>query len=355
MIKANEYHKYIFFPLALFYWGIVFWRNLFYNLNFFVIQKISCKVISIGNISVGGTGKTPTVIYLASLLVKLGIKVSILSRGYGRDTKGLLLVSSGEGTLVNNWKHCGDESYMMAKKLNNVPILVDENRRRGSLYLVKKFKPEIIIMDDGFQHRALGRDLDIVLINGGDRVNDHRLLPYGILREPWNNIKRADVIVVTKKKPDPLLQRKLKETSLPIFETRVTPIIRYSSPTSTKKVMGNDNVYLASGLGNPEFFRTTVEHMGFNVCGVKNFPDHYFYKKKDLLSIEKKAKDKGASHILTTEKDWLKIKELGPTFPFGIVDMKIRILNEETLLQMIGLTSYLDLSHSPSEDHAYES
>ena len=82
---------------------------------------------------------------------------------------------------------------------------------------------------------------------------------------------------------------------------------------------------------------------------------HYFYKKKDLLSIEKKAKDKGASHILTTEKDWLKIKELGPTFPFGIVDMKIRILNEETLLQMIGLKSYLDLSHTPSEDHSYES
>ena len=102
------------------------------------------KVISVGNISVGGTGKTPTVIYLASLLGKLGIKVAILSRGYGRNTKGLVLASEGGGGLLCNWQECGDEPYMMAEKLTNVPILVDENRYRGSLYLVKRFNPEII-------------------------------------------------------------------------------------------------------------------------------------------------------------------------------------------------------------------
>ena len=181
MTKTKEFHKYLLFPLALLYWGIIFWRNLFYNFNFFITHKIKSKVISVGNISLGGTGKTPVVIFLALLLSKTGRKVAILSRGYGRATKGLFLVSKGDGLILCSWEDCGDEPYMMAQKLPNLPILVDENRYRGSLYLEKNFNPDIIIMDDGFQHRALHRDLDIVLVNGGDNINNHRLLPYGIL------------------------------------------------------------------------------------------------------------------------------------------------------------------------------
>lgn len=337
MKKTKEYQKYILFPLALFYWVVVFWRNLFYNLNFFTIKKVPCKVISVGNISVGGTGKTPTVIYLASLLGKLGKKVAILSRGYGRNTKGLVLASEGGGGLLCNWKECGDEPYMMAEKLTNVPILVDENRYRGSLYLVKRFNPEIIIMDDGFQHRSLHRDIDILLVNGGDSMSNHKLLPYGMLREPWDNINRANVVMVTKKRPGPLLQRKLKETSLPILQTRVKPLIRYYNLNSTKKMLKKGKAFLASGLGNPGFFKKTVQHLGFKICGEKIFPDHYFFTKNDLLELETKAKTSGASHILTTEKDWLKIKELSPKFSFGIVDMKIRVLNENRLLKLLGI------------------
>ena len=337
MINTKEYQKYILFPLALFYWGVVFWRNLFYNLNFFIIKKAPCKVISVGNISVGGTGKTPTVIYLASLLVKLGKGVAILSRGYGRITNGLILASDGGGEGLCNWKECGDEPYMMAEKLTNVPILVDENRYRGSLYLLKRFNPDIIIMDDGFQHRSLYRDCDIVLVNGADSMSDHKLLPYGILREPWNNIIRADLVMVTKKIPGPLLQRKLKETSLPTFQTKVKPLIRFYNFDSTKKMSKKGRAFLVSGLGNPGFFRETVQHFGFRISGEKKFPDHYFYTKNDILELEIKAKKSGASHILTTEKDWLKIKELSPKFSFGIIDIKIRVLNEKRLLKLLNL------------------
>ena len=336
MIKTKESHRYLLFPLALLYWGIIFWRNLFYNFNFFITHKIKTKVISVGNISLGGTGKTPIVISLALLLTKIGKKVAILSRGYGRTTKGLLLVSKGDGLLCS-WEDCGDEPYMMAQRLNDLPILVDENRHRGSLYLEKNFKPDIIIMDDGFQHRALHRDLDIVLVNGVDNIKNHRLLPYGILREPWNNIKRANVIMVTKKKPNPLLQRKIKEASLPIIHTSVNPVLRYSDIKPRMKANREKSVYLVSGLGNPTFFKKTVEHLGFNICGIKNFQDHYHYKENDIFQLETIAKQSGASLVLTTEKDWLKIKGLRPKMAFGIIDINMRVLNEDIILNLIDL------------------
>ena len=336
MIETKEFHRYLLFPLALLYWGIIFWRNLFYNFNFFITHKIKSKVISIGNISLGGTGKTPVVIFLALLLTKRGRKVAILSRGYGRATKGLFLVSKGDGLILCSWEDCGDEPYMMAQKLPNLPILVDENRHRGSLYLEKNFNPDIIIMDDGFQHRALHRNLDIVLVNGGDNINDHRLLPYGILREPWDNIKRANAIMVTKKKPNPLLQRKIDETSLPIIRTRVNPVLRYSDKKPRVNEVRENSVFLVSGLGNPAFFKKTVEHLGFNICGIKNFQDHYNYKENDILQLETTTKQLGGSLILTTEKDWLKIRRYNPKMIFGIIDINIRVLNEDILLNLIG-------------------
>ena len=164
------------------------------------------------------------VIFLAALFKNLDKKVAILSRGYGRETKGMLLVSRGDGDVLCKWEECGDEPYMIANKLKEVPVLVDENRYRGGLYLTKNFNPDIIIMDDGFQHRALHRDLDIVLIDGGDSISEHRLLPYGKLREPWSNIIRANAIVITKKRPSALIRRKIEETLLPQLYTKFIEI-----------------------------------------------------------------------------------------------------------------------------------
>ena len=336
MRQVKGFHRYILFPLALLYWGIIFCRDFLYNLNFFITYKINSKVISVGNISLGGTGKTPAVIFLASLLTKLGKKVAILSRGYGRQTKGPLLVSKGDG-LRCQWEDCGDEPYMMSEKLPSLPILVDENRYRGSLYLEKNFNPDVIILDDGFQHRSLHRDLDIVLIDGGDNLNEHRLLPYGVLREPWSNIKRASAVMVTKKKPSPLLNRRIEEISLPIIETRFSPVLRYSHKSAKVKGIRDKSAYLVSGLGNPKFFKKTVVHMGFKVCGITEFRDHYSYRQNDILRLQTLAKESGASIVLTTEKDWLKIKKLKPQIIFGIIDINMKIINEDLLVDLIDL------------------
>jgi len=225
----------------------------------------------------------------------------------------------------------------MSEKLPNLPIVVDENRYRGSLYLESNFDLDIIILDDGFQHRSLHRDLDIVLIDGEDNLNNHKLLPYGILREPWNSIKRANAIMVTKKKPGPLLKRRIEEISLPSIETRFSPVLRYSDKNTEVKKVKDKCVYLVSGLGNPKFFKKTVEHMGFKICGTKEFRDHYNYKQDDILRLRTLARESGASIVLTTEKDWLKIKELRPQVLFGIIDIKMKVLDEDLLLDLIDL------------------
>ena len=341
MINIKEYQAYILFPLALFYWGLIFWRNFFYKYNFFLKRQLPCKVISVGNITLGGTGKTPTVIYLCSLLKNKNYKTAILSRGYLRKTKGTLLVSSGEGPL-HSWRDVGDEPFMIAKKTKGVPIVVDENRFRGGMFLIQNYNPDIIILDDGFQHRALIRDLDIVLLNGGDTYRDHKLLPYGKLREPWINIKRAHAIFVTKKIPRPFLKRKLLETKLPLFKTKIN--VSISRLNNNKVELPNKlikiNVLLLSGIADPEHFKQTVIHLGYNVCGVETFPDHFFFTKNHILEVEKKAIELGAEYILTTEKDWIKIKDLNPNFPIIIIEIGIRAIDESRLVNIINKNLY---------------
>ena len=333
-LKFREYHRYLLFPLALVYWGLVFSRNLFYKLNFFTVHKVDCKVLSIGNLTLGGTGKTPMVVFFAIYLISLGKKVAILSRGYGRKTKGMVLVSKGDGNILCSWQDCGDEPYMIANKLKGVPVLVDENRYRGGLYLRESFNPDIIIMDDGFQHRALHRDLDVVLIDGGDSISEHRLLPHGKLREPWSNIIRADAIIITKKRPSALIKRKIDETLLPQLYTKFIPTIRHPSSFSSKTKI-DKNIFIISGIGNPSFFKKTVEHLGYEICGGKTFPDHHHYKKEDLDTIQLLMEKSGASQILTTEKDWVKLKVFESDIAFGIVDIDVRIQDEEALKEII--------------------
>ena len=168
--QNKEYLVWILFPLALFYWGMIYWRNLFYRFGFFITRKLPVPVISVGNITAGGTGKTPMVLALAHKLQKEGYRPAILSRGYGRNTKGAQIVSDGK-TNFKSWEAVGDEPALMAKNSEGIPILVDENRFRGGMLLFEKFKPDLILLDDGFQHRSLFRDLDIVLINGKDKKN----------------------------------------------------------------------------------------------------------------------------------------------------------------------------------------
>ena len=304
--------RYILFPLAMLFWGILFWRNLFYTFGFFVSRKLPTKVISIGNITTGGTGKTPAVIYLAKTLIKRGKKVAVLSRGYGRKTAGTQLVTDGK-TPALDWRNFGDEPTLISKALSGVPVVVDEKRHRGGMFLVDKFNPDVIIMDDAFQHRAIERDVDIVLINSQDQRSDHKLLPYGFLREPWIHLKRAHVIIFTKTnlmKPAPFLRSMARNSKVPRFRSTLLCGPLFSPEGKYKDISKENSVLALSAVGDHGGFMRTLNGAGLNIVEELVFKDHHDYTQEDVERTQKHLSKSGAEYVVTTEKDMVKLDQL---------------------------------------------
>jgi tetraacyldisaccharide 4'-kinase len=310
--KKNKLIKYILFPLALFYGGVIFLRNLFYSTKFFISKKLPTKVLSIGNITTGGTGKTPAVIFLTKLLSEKGIKCAILSRGYGRKTTGTQLVTDGK-TQVLDWRKFGDEPSLMAKLLPGIPIVVDSKRYRGGMFLVDNFKPEVIILDDAFQHRSIERDLDIVLINSKDNKKDYKLLPYGVLREPASSLKRADVLIFTKTNlmaPNDFLNKIVKSTKTPVYLSTLkaqNTIAQDGRPIQIKKGL---NAIALSAIADTKGFLITLKQTGITVVEHFDFLDHHNYQQSDIDRISKQMKRLNVETLITTEKDMIKLADL---------------------------------------------
>jgi len=247
-----------------------------------------------------------------------------LSRGYGRATKGTLMVSDGNGPNVS-WEKSGDEPFLMAKKLNQIPVVVDEDRFRGGMFIMQKFNPDIILLDDAFQHRAIERDLDLILVNSGDKSFDHKLLPYGLLREPWMNINRGDAVILTKtnlKKPKPFLIRKIKESRLPILHSTTHASLSTLSPEKPDSIK-KKKVFIVSAIGDSSGFIQTVKNLGCDIVGEKIFPDHFKYSQSDWKNTESLSAQ--VDYIITTEKDWVKIEHFSFTKPVIVVGIKIKI------------------------------
>jgi tetraacyldisaccharide 4'-kinase len=324
------------------YWGVLFCRNFFYNKGFFVSKKLPVKVISVGNITTGGTGKTPAVIYLAKLLTKKGNSVAVLSRGYGRKTAGTQLVTDGK-TTVNFWQNFGDEPTLMAQNLKGIPIVVDENRHRGGMFLVDRFKPDVIILDDAFQHRAIERDVDIVLINSQDTRGTHKLLPYGFLREPWIHLRRAHVLIFTKSnlKMAPLFLKSLARASkLPRLQSTLESVKIIPRNNQENTLYKGIKVFALSAVGDHKGFLRTLKIAGLKVVGEFAYIDHYDYSQPDLDAVKNKQQESGAEIIVTTEKDMVKLDQLNLSgldlYSIG-VEFKLTSKAERKLLDIIGV------------------
>jgi len=332
--------KFLLFPLTLFYRATIFWRNVLYNYKFFISRTLPTKIISVGNITSGGTGKTPMVIYLAEKLKEKGKNVAILSRGYGRKTAGTQLVTDGK-TPVDDWRNFGDEPTLMAEKLKGTPIVVDENRYRGGLFLVDKFKPDVIILDDGFQHRSLDRNIDIVLLSSLDEHADYKLIPHGKLREPIKHLKRADILVFTKTNitnPSPYLMKVSKGLSLPIIKSHIKASDTLYNENKPVPVSKNKRTLAVSALGDHRGFHKTLEEVGLAVVEKITFLDHHDYVKKDIDKIIDKAETNNVDIIVTTEKDLVKLKKynFGEHELFSLpIQFKIESKSEKELFNYI--------------------
>ncbi|MCL4475291.1 MAG: tetraacyldisaccharide 4'-kinase [Nitrospirae bacterium] len=295
-------------------------------------ERLPHKVISVGNLTVGGTGKTPAVIAIAEEAKKRGYLPCILTRGYRGKVKGPCLISKGEGPLLSV-DEAGDEASLMAEKLRGVPVVKGKNRYEAGMFAIRHLEPFatgepagegkshfLFILDDGFQHWRLYRDMDILLIDSTNPFGNNKLLPMGRLREPLKEMKRADIIVLTK-------VQKEAEGLYPVHAALTTEIRRYNPAApiyssehramSLRTLSGRDlpldvlsgkAVLAFCGIGSPSSFRETLLKMKTDVRGFMAFMDHHAYDSRDLQRIMGNAGECNADWIVTTEKDIMRLK-----------------------------------------------
>lgn len=308
--------KFVFSLLSGLYRAAVQGRLFLYRFGILKAKTLPCFVFSIGNITAGGTGKTPMTIHVADMLLKAGYKVVIISRGYKRKSgKAVRVVSDGDAVFCNARK-AGDEAYMMASSVN-CPVIVGKSRYHAGRLAVEKFDPDVILLDDAFQHLALEKDLNLLLLDSETPFGNGALLPRGPLREPVKSIERSDAVVMTrgaeeKKTPVPPC---VEKEGLPVFQTFHQPKISRSmvnGAESARKAYDSScckKIFLFSAVANNDLFIHSCRKMGFHICGHLEFSDHFWYTDRDLERVLRRYRGTGADCLGTTEKDYGKIQD----------------------------------------------
>lgn len=288
-------------------------------------------VVSIGNLTVGGTGKTPAACMLAEWALGEGYRVAVLSRGYGGHYRTKVLeVSDGNGINVGP-AEAGDEPYLLAKKLRGVPLIISKRRYKAGLFAHKKFGTNFFILDDGFQHLVLKRDLDLVLIDALNPFGNGRLLPLGPLREPVNQLKRADAFIITRSNQISsgydlrgILNKRFP--GKPIFREDHIPekvVFPSKNIVSDPEVLRGKHVMAFAGIARPEVFRETLIRLGTDLVFFKGFQDHYQFSHGEIEDLMAKKERIKADYLLTTEKDWVRLENLVTEY-FDLAYLTIR-------------------------------
>ena len=301
-------------------------RNRLYDLSILNSQHVGVPTISVGNISAGGTGKTPFVLELIERISKLdprmSTKLAVVSRGYGRSSKGFQLVSDGKRVFGDPFSS-GDEPFMLAEASPRTVVIVDENRVRGAQLAVGLYKAKAIILDDGFQHRRIKRDLDIVLLDGRNPLGNRLLLPAGFLRESVNSLSRADLIVLSKSVGDDaeLAERCQKMSELtykPVIATRMVP--RYWRRIGKAEIEGLEQgrgkrVLAFAGIAYPRSFFESIEELDCEIVARVPLPDHSNYGKNTLDRLARTFASNRGEWLVTTEKDAAKLPPILKLLP----------------------------------------
>lgn len=279
-------------------------------------KRLPCRVVSIGNLTLGGTGKTPLTMWVARWYQQQGWRVAILSRGYGGHAGGgPRVVSAGNGPL-HDWHEVGDEPYLLARELPGIPVLTGKDRYLSGRYACEHFGAQVLVLDDGFQHHVLQRDLDIVLIDVTNPFGPGALLPRGILREPLRALRRADVLVLTRVELaadtlQPLaeqIRRWYPQQSLYYMTTVVEALCQAGTcPPGGVAWFSQRRVAAFVGTGNPAAFAATLVQLGSDVTTLLIFPDHYAYTESDWQAIVDIARLQGAECLVTTTKDAVRL------------------------------------------------
>jgi tetraacyldisaccharide 4'-kinase len=301
-------------PVSFIYGAGVALRNQAFEAGILPVTRIGVPVVSVGNLVVGGTGKTPMVEYVGAYYVSKGITVGVVSRGYGRKSRGVVVVSEG-GRMLAGFEEGGDEPTQIARKLKGGIVVVGENRVKAGKTAAAK-GAEIVIADDGFQHRYLGRCLNILMVDINHDLRSEHLLPAGFLREPLSSASRADVLVLTGNDPhgtEPSwISGFLSKLGKPVARTLyVADHLHRVADGIRLKEIPPGGALLFSGIGRHEKFVATAEEAGISVRSQLRFPDHHVYTHEDEQNIIEQMKKTGTRTCVTTEKDVCRMRREG--------------------------------------------
>ncbi|MDD3581220.1 MAG: tetraacyldisaccharide 4'-kinase [Desulfobacca sp.] len=309
-------------------------RRWLYDAGWRPARRLPSGVISIGNLTVGGTGKTPLVAYLARRFNDQGQRVVILSRGYGSQAPGVQVIADGDQIYCQP-PQCGDEPYWLARQLPGIPVLTGADRYAAGLVAAERFHPDLMLLDDGFQHYQLHRDLDLVLLDAERPFGNGRLLPKGPLREPVSTLRRSLVLVLTRYREE---QHREQYQSLKaafpeqtILRARLRPS-RVFSPCSgemaSAESLRGQRLLAFAGLAHPWRFAASLQELGAKVVEFHPFPDHYAYDITDLTRLAGQSRQLGVQALITTEKDWARLGErweLAP--PLLVLGLEVELLD----------------------------
>ncbi|MBW2575046.1 MAG: tetraacyldisaccharide 4'-kinase [Deltaproteobacteria bacterium] len=322
--SRSLFFKSFLFAISIGYGGLVKLRENLYKKGFLQSKRLPCTVISIGNITVGGSGKTPMTIYMAELIKHLGYGVAIISRGYKGQAEKIGGVVCDGRMICMGPDEAGDEPFMISERLKTVPVIVGQNRFKAGILAIKEFKPDVLLLDDAFQHLKLNRDIDLVLLDSKKPFGNTYLFPRGTLRETASALLRGDAVIFTRSgvgKLAALDQIKRIVPKKPIFHSFHTPyiykIITGNSLQSPDRlnissmydfdIFKRKRVFAFSGIASNDDFRRTIESFRCELENFLGFPDHHPYSNRELDEIVKSAMDLSAEFIFTTEKDYVRI------------------------------------------------
>jgi tetraacyldisaccharide 4'-kinase len=323
-------------------------------------KHVAAHVVSVGNITVGGSGKTPLVEMYARIWLEKGRKVAIVSRGYGktagsaaqsnlpeaiRPPEGVRIVSDGAGQIFLGADQAGDEPYLLAKRVPRAAVVVSKDRFAACDFAVKQFGAEVIILDDAFQHLRLHRDEDIVAIDAANPFGNGHLLPRGTLREPPTSLRRATRILLTKILPEEIaggsdaglaaLDSRLRALSphATIARTNYVPIHLKSFPSGEMTPLSylkGKKVAAFCGIADPDFFERTLNSLGASIVQLRSFPDHYRYGPADVASIDEDAAQCGAETIVITEKDMARLAhDVATRCPLYALAVEMKLVDDD--------------------------
>jgi tetraacyldisaccharide 4'-kinase len=306
-------------------------RGMAYDWRLLSTRRLPCPVVSLGNLTVGGSGKTPLVELAALTLVALGAAPVVVSRGYGRSTRGVHVVADRQSVRLGA-RSAGDEPLLLAERLPGIPVVVGENRFEAGRHAVETLGASVIVLDDGFQNRTIAKSLEILAVSARSPWGNGRLFPRGRLREPLSALRRAHLVIVTNPRDDGDVEAvtrtlRLHDSPVPVASARYEPVEARRagdgarlplSDLSRRRLLG------FGGLAAPRSFMETAQRLGIPLAGFIEFGDHHWYTESDLTELARRAMLAGAEGLITTEKDAIRLRDFPlPRLPLWILSVRM--------------------------------